>query len=206
MFLNSLFLWLITKVLWSGATSICDGFILFWFLLIFSSIWPDLRKAGLPWLSSQQCKCCEQDERNDDNRIAVLFIEYNQTRWVFKLNIHFVLHIFLKNSRIFFVYYSLILFVNWVLCVLKCCVFCLHVYFLYILHCVVHCVWTCLSWLGGFPVAPTLPHQVSDNTQFFTLGSPCTRKARFKRSLSVRGVENPVQMECGSSSVNINHY
>ena len=27
MFLNSLFLWLITKVLWSGATSICDGFI-----------------------------------------------------------------------------------------------------------------------------------------------------------------------------------
>ena len=28
-------------------------------------------------------------------------------------------------------------------------------------------------------------------------GSPCTRKARFKRSLSVRGgVENPVQMEC----------
>ena len=28
MFLNSLLLWLITKVLWSGATSICDGFIL----------------------------------------------------------------------------------------------------------------------------------------------------------------------------------
>ena len=27
MFLNSLLLWLITKVLWSGATSICDGFI-----------------------------------------------------------------------------------------------------------------------------------------------------------------------------------
>ena len=28
MFLNSLLLWLITTVLWSGATSICDGFII----------------------------------------------------------------------------------------------------------------------------------------------------------------------------------
>ena len=28
MFLNSLLLWLITRVLWSGATSICDGFII----------------------------------------------------------------------------------------------------------------------------------------------------------------------------------
>ena len=128
-----------------------DYFILIWFI---SSIWFDLRKAGLPWLSAQQCKWCEQDERNDENRIAVLFIECSLIRWVFKLNVHFVLYIFLMNSGIFFVYYSLIFFVSWVLCISKYCVFCIYVYFLYILHCVVHCVWTCLSWLGGFPVPP----------------------------------------------------
>ena len=37
MFLNSLLLWLITKVLWSGATSICDGFISF-LLSLFKSL------------------------------------------------------------------------------------------------------------------------------------------------------------------------
>ena len=76
-------------------------------------------------------------------------------------------------------------------------------------------IWDSLfcSWAFKAKPDPRIPEKsdLSNTCKGFIIkGSPSTRKALFKRSLSVRGgglkTHSKWQMECGSSSVNINHY